>query len=610
MFLKNAIVTLLSVLLLSSSVAFAQTPNDMDKTSDFAKSAVTSLMEKNILQGDDNGNINPQKTITRAEIVTLLVRALNINTYNIPDTATFKDVPKDCWAYKYVEAAYRDGIVKGVDADRFGLNDPCTREQMAALFIRALKQTGLNAGTDCENINALSDKLDISAWAKQEVELALKTGLMNGTGTNTFNPQGSALREQAAVVIQRFLDNSDSLQSTVSVVFNGDVMPLSHPAIVEGHAVLIPVDFFKNYFANSLTGNPEEGIVCLELAWGYNDLGYLQNYLWFRAGETTAYKSSMFNIDPFETPEAYTDRAIALDTAPVLRNGVLYLPLEDICSIVKARYEYNQAENTVSVEADEKAAYPNLQYALGRNLNNPYWGDAVISGNMYQTISGGEAQPDEQIQIGYDLFRRINSLASQTNLSYTIVKGGAAPEILTYKEISAPSFGIDFVENSKESAWLTTNRDYLYKVSKLTGLNPLVKETDVYNVKTNQMLFSNYSNLPITREGTVDIDGREAVKYVMHFDQDSILLVMDKSNFYGTNLNVIKLSFNQEVSYDIVLYVTGEDIVRQEYHFSGQGREEIPSDQINVGMDLTIDYQNAGQQMQITLPDGRAIPSA
>lgn len=124
------------------------------------------------------------------------------------------------------------------------------------------------------------------------------------------------------------------------------------------------------------------------------------------------------------------------------------------------------------------------------------------------------------------------------------------------------------------------------------------------------MLFSNYSNLSITRVGTVDIDGRETTEYVMHFDQDSILLVMDKSNFYGTNLNVIKLSFNQQVSYDIVLCVIGEDIVRQEYHFSGQGLEEIPSDQINVGMDLTIDYQNAGQQMQITLPDGRAIPSA
>jgi hypothetical protein len=85
---------------------------------------------------------------------------------------------------------------------------------------------------------------------------------------------------------------------------------------------------------------------------------------------------------------------------------------------------------------------------------------------------------------------------------------------------------------------------------------------------------------------------------------------MDKSNFSGTNLNVIKLSFNQQVSYDIVLYVTGEDIIRQEYHFTGQGLEEIPSDQINVGMDLTIDYQNAGQQMQIEMPDGSLIPSA
>jgi hypothetical protein len=387
-------------------------------------------------------------------------------------------------------------------------------------------------------------------------------------------------------------------------------MPLSHAAIVEGDAVLISEDFFLKYFANSQTGTPEEGTVCLELSWGYNDLGYLQNYLWFKAGEATAYKSSTWNLDPFENLEAFKDRAIALNTAPVLRNGILYLPLEDICNIVKASYEYNQAENSVSLQTNEKAEYPNFQYALNKNLNNPYWGDAVISGNMYQTISNGESQPDEQIQIDYSLFRRNNSLASQINLEYNIQKGDATPEVLTYKKTSVPSMGINDVADSKAGAWLTTNRDYLYQVSKLTGLNPLVEEKDVHNVKINQKLASNYNNLPITRVGTVEIGGREATKYVMHFDQDSIWDVMDKSNFSGTNLNVIKLSFNQQVSYDIVLYVTGEDIIRQEYHFTGQGLEEIPSDQINVGMDLTIDYQNAGQQMQIEMPDGSLIPSA
>lgn len=108
----------------------------------------------------------------------------------------------------------------------------------------------------------------------------------------------------------------------------------------------------------------------------------------------------------------------------------------------------------------------------------------------------------------------------------------------------------------------------------------------------------------------MDINGRESTKYEMHFDQDSIWDVMDRSNFNGTNLNDIKLRFNQQVSYDIVLYVIGEDIVRQEYHFAGQSLEEIPLAQVNAGMDLTIDYQHAGQQMQIELPDGRLIPSA
>lgn len=265
--------------------------------------------------------------------------------------------------------------------------------------------------------------------------------------------------------------------------------------------MLVSEDFFDKYFSNSQTGDQEDGIVCLELAWGYNDLGYLQNYLWFKAGEVTAYKSSMWNLNPFENIEAFQDRAIALKTMPVLRNGVLYLPLEDICNVVKASYEYNPAENIVFVQTDEKAAYPNLQYALHKNLNQPYWGDAVVSGSLYQTIIGGDAQPNEQIRIGYSLFRRNNGLASQTNLGYNIQKGDAAAEVLTYKKISAPSLGITDVADSKEGTWLITNRDYLYKISKLTGLNPLVKEKGVYNVQVNQKLISNCNHLPITRVG-------------------------------------------------------------------------------------------------------------
>jgi S1-C subfamily serine protease len=132
-----------------------------------------------------------------------------LDTKNVPENATFKDVPKNHWAFPYVEAAYKAGIVSGVSKDIFGVNEINTREQMAAMFVRSLGVTEaeINQAYGTINVNKLTDKSSISSWSKGYVEYALATGLMTGTSSKTFGPKESAKREQAAVVTHRFINN-------------------------------------------------------------------------------------------------------------------------------------------------------------------------------------------------------------------------------------------------------------------------------------------------------------------------------------------------------------------------------------------------------------------
>jgi hypothetical protein len=610
MFIKKvcAVLTLLCILSSSAALAVEHVMNDLDQTSDYAKTAVASLVEQNILQGDPQGNVHPKRTVTRAELVTILVRVLELVTVNVPQEASFKDVPTNSWAFPYVEAAFRAGIVQGVTQDRFAPDDTCTREQMAALFVRALSKAELTA--DTEYIDQLEDKSAISPWARKEVELALKNGLMNGTGSNTFQPHASASREQAAVVIARFLDEPANADKNLSVTFNGDVIPLSYAAIADGEHVLISQDFFERYFLNQLSGHPEDNSVyCFEFSWGYHHLGY-QSFVWFKAGDSTAYRTSNYSQNPFENPAAYTDRAIPLKTAPILKSNTAYFPLEDVCGIVNAEYAYNPEAHTVTIETQETAAYPNLRYAILENLRGQSRGDAEVSGTLEQTVSGGSSGPEDQIKIGYDLFRRNNVLATHTLLKYDIQQGGTAPQNMTIEKITAPSLGVDYVESSATGASLQEEAVYLEAVSALTALNPMIQGKAVYDVKVSRLLATNYSRLPITRVGTVALHGVDATKYVMRFDQSSIEQVMDKNNYYGSNLNVIALYFNRQVSYEIVLYVVGDTLVRHEYHFRGEGLDDVSSKQYNVAMDFAVEYTNMEQQLQITLPDGRLVPAA
>jgi len=217
----TAIFILLIFMLTTSTVLATENHifKDMDQSSEYAREAISELAKQNIIQGS-NGNFNPAQTINRAEMITMIVRALEIDTENLPETATFKDVPTEHWAFKYVEAAYREGITEGISVDEFGKDIKATREQMAAMFIRSLGviQEDNVLELQLSGVMNLVDAEEISDWAKNEVELTLASGLMVGMGENSFVPKGNAKREQMAVVIHRLVDNQESILEKISEI--------------------------------------------------------------------------------------------------------------------------------------------------------------------------------------------------------------------------------------------------------------------------------------------------------------------------------------------------------------------------------------------------------
>lgn len=192
---------------------------DIDKSSNFAKEAIVVLAEKDIISGDEQGNFNPNKTISRAELVALLAKTLELDTTSMPEKATFKDVPKNHWAFKYVEAAFKAGIVTGVSANEFGINNVTNREQIAVMFIRALNLVDESTSIQLASIHALKDKGSIADWAEREVDIAMTSGLMNGVGNSSFSPKGNATKEQVAVVLNRFMQDENKIIEKINTAY-------------------------------------------------------------------------------------------------------------------------------------------------------------------------------------------------------------------------------------------------------------------------------------------------------------------------------------------------------------------------------------------------------
>ena len=133
-------VLLAAMMVFSMSVtAFAA---DFKDTVDIPQSEAIDVIETlGIVNGYGNDVFGPNDTLTRAQLCTMLTRAL----YGDPiytSTNQFKDVAPTHWANAYINTAYAYGLMAGYGGGYFGPEDEITYTQMAAVIMKAL-------GYDC-----------------------------------------------------------------------------------------------------------------------------------------------------------------------------------------------------------------------------------------------------------------------------------------------------------------------------------------------------------------------------------------------------------------------------------------------------------------------------
>ncbi|WP_214626516.1 S-layer homology domain-containing protein [Paenibacillus agaridevorans] len=198
--MKKPLATLTLAGLIASTIAttgaFAADHGFTDIEGSFAKKQIIELVEKGIIKGIDADTFDPKGQLTRAQFVTLIVRALELP---IEDVETdFTDV--EGWALPYIEAALNAGIIIGNGNGTFDPNAPLTREAAIVMMVRALQA---QSDIELEDASALdfTDSDSISDWAAAYVATAKKLGLISGNPDGLFNPQGTANREQAAVMM-------------------------------------------------------------------------------------------------------------------------------------------------------------------------------------------------------------------------------------------------------------------------------------------------------------------------------------------------------------------------------------------------------------------------
>ncbi len=153
---------------------------------------INKLVAMGCISGYPDGSFKPNKSITRAEFATVLVNAFKLSA--VDGGKTFADTASH-WARESIATAAANEIVSGYDADTFGPNDLITREQMAAMIVKAAGLAPAAGETQFADIGS------ISSWAREAIAIATENGIINGYPDDTVRPKAGATRAEAVTVI-------------------------------------------------------------------------------------------------------------------------------------------------------------------------------------------------------------------------------------------------------------------------------------------------------------------------------------------------------------------------------------------------------------------------
>ena len=98
--------------------------------------AIEVLQAVGIMTGDENGNFNPDNTVTRNEMAVIMSQLLNLDYNYYRGTNPFTDVPS--WAAPYVAACAAEGVTSGIGGGLYGGDQNVTAAQAALMILKAL----------------------------------------------------------------------------------------------------------------------------------------------------------------------------------------------------------------------------------------------------------------------------------------------------------------------------------------------------------------------------------------------------------------------------------------------------------------------------------------
>ncbi len=164
----------------------------------WAKTTVEMMASAKNISGVSENTFEPDRKITRAEYLQLLINTLKMD--DVPYKDVFDDVSSGDWYASSLQLAFELGLIDNnmIHDDCFYPETAITRQEAASVTagLLELKQYVSDSAT-----MTFSDEAEISNWVTESIEYVVSLSVMHGFEDGTFRPHDSLTRAEAAQIL-------------------------------------------------------------------------------------------------------------------------------------------------------------------------------------------------------------------------------------------------------------------------------------------------------------------------------------------------------------------------------------------------------------------------
>ncbi|WP_274308331.1 S-layer homology domain-containing protein [Solibacillus daqui] len=150
-----------------------------------------------IMKGNEDGTFKPNVNVTRAQAVSVIVRAFELEATN---AAPFKDISQYSQdTQNEIAAAYEAGLIRE-NGGYFNPKGQITRAQLALMLMR-LSNSFVGEEYIPESIAPFKDIVNFDRETQVAITFLYDIGVVDGTSATTFSPKDNLTRAQLAKIL-------------------------------------------------------------------------------------------------------------------------------------------------------------------------------------------------------------------------------------------------------------------------------------------------------------------------------------------------------------------------------------------------------------------------